>query len=302
MSASRLSIACLLAVLLVVSGCLGGPTTAESGPPNASWTDGETLDTDALVANHFETLRERGSFTVNRSEAVRVEGDARPPQDRRPEGYYPPSVTRRQVNLATNRLVRVSRVPGHRRSERFLTTEVDASRRKSCPSDDCAYEYRFQRRSPDASVPRPIARYRDSGVEEAFDVMVGNATLTYVDTVERDGQTLYRYRGTRNLSHPAPPFSEPPTGTVTVLVTDDGVIRRFVLRYAGTGTIESDGESRTVNVTQTFVATYTAVGETTVERPGWVARARSRDPPPSTATAASRTAPGRAILGGSSRT
>jgi hypothetical protein len=68
-------------------------------------------------------------------------------------------------------------------------------------------------------------------------------------------------------------------------VTDDGVVRRVELEYTGTATVTVDGEQRTVDVTQTFVRTYTAVGETTVERPAWVDRAADEDSPRATETA-----------------
>jgi hypothetical protein len=96
---------------------------------------------------------------------------------------------------------------------------------------------------------------------------------SHVETVERGGETLYRYRAKQSLETAPPPFSAPPNGTATMLVSRDGVIRRFELQYAGPATVALDGEEQTVNVTHTFIRTYTDVGETTIERPSWVDRA-----------------------------
>lgn len=110
-------------------------------------------------------------------------------------------------------------------------------------------------------------------------------TYNYTGTVTRDGETLYRYRASQDLSRAPPPFAEPPRGTATLLITDEGVIRMFELQYVGAGTVTVDGEERSVNVTQTFVRQYTDVGGTDVERPEWVAEAAEADGQRTTATA-----------------
>lgn len=274
-------------ICLLVTGCLsgiGGPSSSDPGPPDAAWTDEEELDSTALITTHFAQLRDAGSFQENKSDVILVEGEARPPEDLRPEGYYPPSRTRRLVDLDANRLLRHSHTRGERERTRFLSTDVKASRHRPCSAGECAVEYTYLQRADDAPVPYAIDRYRHDDIGQTLHATTANLTLTYDGAVQRDGERLYRYDAPRNLSHPAPPFSEPPTGTVTLLVTDDGIIRRFVLEYTGTATVSEAGATRTVNVTQRFVQTYTAVGETTVERPAWVDKARDSDPPPRTET------------------
>lgn len=276
-------------IILLFGGCIswsGGSTQSSPGPPDRAWTDGEQLDTTVLIAQHFEALRTAGNFTENTSGVIRVEGAARPPADTRPEGFYPPSVTRRQVDLDGNRLLRDA--GGERReSVRFLTTEVDTTRRKSCSSDACTYEYSYHQHSAEAPVPYAIKRYRDEEIAKDISHATANLPMTYAGTIDRNGETLHRYQAVRNLSHPAPPFSKPPTGKVTLLVTDDGIIRQFTLRYEGVAAISTNEETRTVRVTQTFVKRYTRVAQTQVERPEWVDRAAEDREPPMTETAPS---------------
>lgn len=276
----------LLLTTVVLAGCLGGVGTQSStGPPAAAWADGESIDTAELADHHFGTLREAGSFTVNRSETIRVDGDARP-DDPRPDGYYPPSFSRHRVNLDETRYLGTFVTAGHRRSTHFVTSEITATRRRECPSCDPTFDYR-PRPEGDTRSER-IDRFR---TEEAVDSLARSLrgvtagfNYTYAGTVDRDGETLYRYRAARNLSTAPPPFSEPPRGTATVLVTADGVVRHFDLQYAGPATVSVDSEAETVNVTQRFVWTYTAVGETPVERPTWVDRAAEEAPPRRTET------------------
>lgn len=272
--------------MVVLAGCLGGVgTQSPTGPPDAAWAEGDGLDTAELADHHFEALRGAGSFTVNRSEAVRVEGDARPDAPR-PDGYHPPSFSRHRVNLDETRYLGTFVTVGHRRSTQFVTPEITATLRRDCPS--CEYTYDHRRRPEGDTRSERIDRFR---TEEAVDglarslrgVTVG-FNYTYTGTVDRDGETLHRYRARRNLSTSPPPFSAPPRGTATILVTTDGVVRQFELRYAGPATVSTDGEERTVDVTHTFTRTYTAVGETPVERPAWVDRAADQDPPRRTGT------------------
>jgi hypothetical protein len=269
----------LVAVLLALGGCLGGtgvtgaPDAAD--PPAADWADEDGIDAGALARSHFATLREAGSFTVNRTETVRVGGEARP-DGPRPEGYYPPRFTRRHVSLDANRSLRVSVTVGNRRSARFVTPEIVASRRLPCATGDCEPEYAFDRRPPGDTLARSVDRYRRAAVVERLARSLRGLNYTYDGRVERGGETLHRYGANATLDSAPPPFSEPPRGTATLLVTDEGVIRRFDLRYSGVASVETGG-TRSVDVAQAFVRTYAAVGETPVDRPAWVDRAAAAE-------------------------
>lgn len=289
----------VLVGLIVFAGCLGivdprsgtpdsgtpdsGSPTA--GPPDAAWATGTGLDGTALAHAHFAVLREAGNFTVNRSDVVRVGGDVRP-QGPGPDGYYPPSYARKQVDLANGRYLDRYVTVGQRRIGHFITPAVIATRRRPCP--DCATEYSYQRRPEGDTSARRIDRFRRPTVVEGLNRSIYGVTVgfeyTFGGTVQRGDETLYRYRAERTLDTAPPPFAEPPRGTATILVTADGVVRRFTLRYSGVATVTVEGERRTVDVSQTFERRYTAVGDTVVQRPGWVDHAAASDTPRPTET------------------
>lgn len=278
----------LLLAVATLAGCLAGVgPPATGGPPDADWAAGDSIDASALAERHFEALRAAGSFTTNHSEQVRVAGDARP-DGPVPEGYHPPSHTRVRVDLAAGRLLRRDVTVGHRRSARFVSPDVWATRRAPCSSGDCAVEYDYRRRPAEESRSRAIDRYRSDAAADDLATRLRGVTVgfeyAHAGTVTRDGERLHRYRAEKDLASAPPPFAEPPTGTATVLVTPAGVVREFTLEYTGPATVTVDGEPRTVTVTQASVWTYTAVGETAVERPGWLEQARDADPPRETAT------------------
>lgn len=278
----------LLLAVATLAGCLVGVgPPATGGPPDADWAAGDGIDASALADRHFEALRAAGSFTTNHSERVRVAGDARP-DGPVPEGYRPPSHTRVQVDLAAGRLLRRDVAVGHRRSARFVSPELTATRRTPCSAGDCAVEYDYRRRPAGESRSRSIDRFRSGAAAEALATRLSGVTVgfeyAHAGTVVRDGERLHRYRAEADLASAPPPFAEPPTGTARVLVTPAGVVREFALEYTGPATVTVDGEPRTVTVTQASEWTYTAVGETAVERPDWVERAMAADPPRETAT------------------
>lgn len=273
-----------LLVVVLLAGCLGGLTpdsSIDEGPPDADWSDGDGVDATALATNHFETLRAEGNFATSHRDVVSVEGDAEP------DGYYPPSENYHEIDLDASRYSGKYVTPGEKKSEHFATPDVTATRRKPCTSDDCEYEYdHWQRQdgAPERTVKR-INRYRTEEVVENLVRVLDSHNFTHSGIVERDGEQLHRYTAEREFEHPLPITSEPPQVTATLLVTDDGVVREYDVRYDGSTTVTVDGEEQTVDVTQTFGRTYTAVGETTVERPAWVDEAESAGTPTPTTEA-----------------
>lgn len=283
--------AILLLTAVVLAGCVGGlnpdPAASRTEPPDADWAgaaDGDGLDVAALADNHFAAVRDAGSVTIEHSETVAVDGEKRP-DGPRPDGYTPPSYTRHHVDLDDGRYLGESVTEGDRRSASFVSPDEAAVRRVPCPSD-CDPEYDYRERPDDPPRSERIDRYRTDAAVEGVERLLSGGTIdfdyAYDGTVDRDGETLHRYRAERTLDAAPPPFSEPPRGTATVLVTDDGVVRSVEIEYAGTASVTVDGEERTVDVTHTFRRTYTAVGETTVDRPAWVDHAAEADPQRST--------------------
>lgn len=205
---------------------------------------------------------------------------------RLPPEYNPPSFARKRVNLDTGRYLDTYVTVGHRRSNHCITPEVTARRHRSCP--DCTYESTYKERPDGDTLSKRIDQFRSEKAVTDLARFLRGVTVgfnyTYGGTANRDGETLYRYRADRTLRAAPPPFAEPPRGTATILVTDDGVIRHVELQYTGPATRTIDGEDQTVNVTHTFERIYTALGETIIQRPSWVNQTANEDASRTTVT------------------
>jgi hypothetical protein len=139
------------------------------------------------------------------------------------------------------------------------------------------------RRPPHDTLAQEIDRYRRDRTADEMAELFDDWNFTYVDSDRRNGETRYRYHANWTFGKPVPPFQRPPNGTGTLVVTGDGVIRLWEVRY--TGTVRIDGASAPVSVTLEYSTRYADVGSTTVERPDWVDDARRGDPTPTTAVA-----------------
>lgn len=261
--------------MLLAAGCLGGPL--DEGPPSAEWAEDQSINESALVHAHFDAIQAAGSVTVNRTARLTIDGD-RPSPDQRPDWYRPTQITVQEIDLEDTRYHRESITVGQGRASSFINAEIDADRRRDCPT--CAWEYRFVTRPPHDTLAQEIDRYRRDRTADEMAELFDDWTFTHVETVQRNGQTLYRYRGNWTFGKPVPPFRTPPNGSGTLLVTDDGVIRLWDVRYTGTARIDRGGS---VTVTLEYALRYYDVGTTTVERPDWVSDARTGDPTPTTA-------------------
>lgn len=283
----RQRLAISIGLAAVLAGCLGGYGTdpAPARPPEATWADGQGLNATVLVEHHFAALRAAGSFSRNHTSTVAIDGDTRP-DGPRPEWYRPPRHTHEQVDLADSRLVHVSVTAGHRRSAKFVSPDVDADRRRPCPPGECAWEYDYDRRPEGDTLHQLIDRYRRDRIVEQYGQVFDDWNFTYVGTTTLDGEPVHRYAATWTFDRPVHPFAAPPNGTGTLLVTEDGVIRRWETTFTGEATVTAGGGSRPVDVTRRDVYTFYAVGETEVDRPAWVDRAASRHEPPTTETGA----------------
>lgn len=273
-----------LLALALVAGCVagGGPTDA-SGPPDAAWATDGGIEVDVLARHHWETIRDAGTFTHNQSSTHEIDGDASP-DGPRPDWYSTPRYTTERVNLDSDRITRRSVAVEHTRSEIFISPDEDASRRKSCTSDACSWEYSYLARSDLDSTAGEIDRYRRDRVVEMTAAIMDDWNYTFSGMERRDGRILYRYTADWMTDKPVHPFTEPPAGEGTLVVNGDGVIRSWSYRFTGPGEVTVDGESRSVTVTQRYRIGYFAVGDTTVDRPAWVGDARAADSPPKTST------------------
>lgn len=278
----------LLVLLVLAAGCLGGSdigsTGPANGPPDEAWVEGKGINETALAISHFETLRSAGSFTLNRTSTVAIDGETRP-EEPTPEWYRPPSRTYMEVDLDEGRYLHRSVTAGHSQAAKFISSDETARRQRPCSSDSCDWKYHYLERPEHDTIAGEIDRFRTARVVEMMVQVMDDWHYTYEETTERNGQTVYRYTAEWTFDNPVHPYAEQPTGTGTLWVSRDGVVVAWEYRYTGPAEVMIDGERRMVNVTHRNVQTYTSVGETTVEQPAWVDSARERDPPPTTETA-----------------
>lgn len=270
-------------VFLAAAGCLaGGPfgSSTPEGPPSAPWAEDHSLNGNALVTAHFEALREAGSFTHNQTATVVIGDDEQPPEPT-PDWYRPQQRTFEQVDLEGTRFYHRSVTVGHDRASTFISEEVDATRRRPCPT--CEWEYRFSKRPPHDDLAQEIDRYRRDRMVDMLAQLFEDWNFTYDGPVRRDGETLYRYHGNWTFAKPIPPFLSPPNGSGTLVVTEDGVIRQWTYRFVGAARI--DGRAEPVSVRLEYAMRFYNVGSTTVERPDWVDAVKKGEPTPTTVTA-----------------
>ncbi len=289
----RIPAAVALALLAVLAGCAGGGGTATPGPdatatPTA--TDGPTVTggstptatagttpagnttptatptptpdsyqypdgyaasgvtgPQAATAAHAEAMAALSSYTVNYDQTVATD-NATVIVD-----YDQPT------DLAAERAIR-----------RFNVTSPDQFYRATSQYFTSDTVYIQSRTEPDRATYRNVSQPFNTSALTASgfvgpvltDVSYGEATV-----VERDGMAMARYRAT-GLEAATALFGEGVSAenvtsfSATLFVSEDGIVRR--VEYAAT-----------VDSTQEIEATVavSAVGETGVQRPGWVSQA-----------------------------
>jgi hypothetical protein len=221
----------------------GTPTTTATPdePPR------ELLD---VLDDQAATVRELGSYTLERDRIVRVDG---------------------RVGTFTNRTFRVNWSTGTRleRTRRLRAGETNASsvsvyrdggtylERRVSPEGGTVY------RDPDGRDPVEIAPLvlRSVAGDVAEIDLERNGTTTF------DGETVTRYTafGVGN----APPGESDVVDYRATVLLEDGLVRAVSIRM-----IQS-GDERPRVVTR-FRTTLSGIGTTTVERPGWVDEATNR--------------------------
>jgi hypothetical protein len=270
----RLYAAGLVAVLLVLAGCSGGPTTTAADGPDATTaaptvptttdpgtpddprndsglsgthpavSDGQ-LNATRLLRGHIEAFRPLASFTVQDSSVVRHAGN---------ESLVVTEAERRRFNISAQRVLverRLTLPNGTVRNQQVrytnetLTCAVGET--TECSSGGFNPSEALQATTVDTSLATvPAPRF------------VPNGTTTV------NGTDAYRYTADRlRDSIPAPaqaPLGEDPAlRSATLFVSESGQILRYQAVYEGT----IDGERYLTT------ATYgvTAIGETTVPSP-----------------------------------
>ncbi len=255
----------LLVASSLVAGCLGGLPTSDSRDLPA-WTDGEEVNGTALRQAHAEALLDAGSWTFRRE--ISSERDGPQPSDWLPDQFQ---VTR--WNESQGRYGSKAGVTEPNDDHRSAAFVGDGVRYTLSGSSD-HYEY-------DAVPTNETEWSFDPRMERSADSVAHGLdrwNLTYAGTVERDGLVLLKFTGSGYEPSGMRVPGRVANASMTLLVREDGLVRRQTIRFEGTSSARpGPNERETVNVTVERVRTWRGVGSTTVERPEWVATARERE-------------------------
>jgi len=234
--------------------------TSDDGAPAAeslAWVEDGAVDTTALVEAHTRTLGNESSYTVEQVRRRAARGDAT-------------GTERRAATLSASReqgraLLANARefTTGDRRvvqsSSQYRVGDDGGgavySRRNG--TDGVSYEQRSPRRSFEAY-------YESAGALDAASALESFA-FEFDDTVQRDGETLYRFTADELAASDGDLRSIPGNASnvsATLLVDEDGVIHRVEYGYD------------TADTAVEFSFAVTALGETTVDEPDWLEKAR----------------------------
>lgn len=256
----------LLATFLALSGCsfLGGTPTADGNRTTPS-TDGSTgspapyppdygdagvIDADAAIEAHVSSVLARESFVVEYNGTAFTNG----------------SVARiasvRRANLSTDRAYVITRIEGRATTTQYVENGTVYVRRDPPGANNTTYSRRESPFRPREFTGRglvePLIRHVEYGEPERF---------------ARRGGTFFRYRSsTVTAVKPILGRSVDPTNVtdvrIGIVVGPSGIVRRSAYR----ATVTRGGETLRVSVR----VDVRGFRSTTVDRPDWFARARSR--------------------------
>lgn len=281
-----------LAVMLVLAGCsgLGGsdtetepagtesPATTDTESPMSEssadeptpsdpvdsprsefgWLTDSGVNETSLVRAHALTVNNESSYATQAIQrTVATESDNE-------------SVTR--YGLAASATQQRSRLTLNRTLRTGSRTQTDNRTRYRTVTDGS--EMVYYRTAVDGNVSYRVQEdpyrnfstfYRQStGYDLTF--ALTEFALNYDEPVQREGQTLYRHTGDSIKTGSS--FAGNATNvSVTVLVSERGVIRSLEYSFDTT----NDG----IPIRYVYTFETTGLGETTVERPGWVDEAQS---------------------------
>lgn len=239
----------------------GEETTAtDDGSPsveNLAWVDDGGVDVAALVEAHTRTLGNESGYTVEQVSRRTARGDATGSE-------------RRTATLSASReqgraLLRNARefTTGDRR-----VVQSSAQYRVGADGEGAVYSRRngtdgvsYEQRSPRRSFK---SYYESAAALDAASALESFA-FEFDGTVQRDGETLYRFTADEVAAGDGDLRSIPENASnvsATLLVGERGVIHSFDYGY--------DTDISAVE----FSFAVTALGETTVEEPDWLDAAR----------------------------
>jgi hypothetical protein len=299
----RISVLILLAVVITTAGCsaLDAQSTTPAGePPTPTATPAPTAQSVSPTPEPTAPPTATQSPTPTRASPT----TPTPTPDPYPDGYddagvvdpatamtaHVEALTSREsyaVSLNATLLDENDSVYGLRRARAVETRSSEILVATRIYGDGVLQQYFandtvYERYDPPSGDPRYRTTSSDYSVLEhtgstVLRPSVANVTYADVDSLSRDGRTLYRYEGTRITDDRAvvPLFGgNIDRGAVsnfqaTLVVDDAGIVQR--LEYRATVTV--DGGTRDLRVGFETIG----IDETTVEEPEWTDRAEGSD-------------------------
>jgi hypothetical protein len=251
-------------LLLLLAGCAGVPGFGGGG--EAYTGPDEPLNTTALQADHAESLRGAGSFTVSLNGSSQLGNDSSTQR------------TTARVDLERNRTLQRSDLAGNVQGEAtggnstvYVENETVYVRLAFRSGNETRTQYRVVNGSQQPTQASPAEQFLT--LDQFFTIADG-ANWTQQGTERFQGTTVTRYvaNGTGSFNESALATGGAPAPNVsafdaTMLVTADGTVRKL------TYTIEASVRGQAVTVGNEVLVSD--VGSTTVETPGWLDEARN---------------------------
>lgn len=246
------------------------PATTTTAPPPAddelpvddlAWVNESGLRPDELLRAHAVTVNNESSYTTHRTRRI---AERNADNETRRTAVLRASQAQERAVLTRTRLARAGDRTRNETVERYWAVEDSEQTLYERVAVDGQVSYRTQ------EPYRDFETFYDQST--VFEETLGFAVFDFefVETVRRDGRTLYRFTADsfderwtdENATNPS----------ATILVSNRGVIRSLEYSYDTVSTGAQVSTGTPVTVAATYEATD--LGETTVTAPDWLDEAR----------------------------
>lgn len=233
------------------------PVPARSSP---STNGGASVSFDAtrLEADHVEALRAAGSFTTGSELVIRSES-----QTRFINGSYAVERGGPSLGVANITYVTDGNVTDYPTTTRYTEGDTTYERQVERTDDGREKSYRKGSEPYEDSDPTPVNTTVAYTLGEIARGVIDASAWNETGTGTYDGASVTRYDTSGDQFAAGPGFGDA-AGAATLVIDEDGVVRYVAYRF-----VTAQNGERTEYV---YAASYTAVGDTTVEEPSWTDR------------------------------
>lgn len=252
---------CLLAVVAGCSGLPGGSeaATAYTGPD-------EALNLTQLHQDNADAIERAGSYTLVTNYTIGNETTT---------SIVANGTLWVDVAADRGRSTQFTKFIGEQRTARYTDGNTTWQRSVQDPSGEAAVRYR-EAAAPYEGEVQPIDTDTTGNANEFSDAVAWERAEVYTE----DGTSLTRYETSEVANQSAlPTFGPAQNASVasidgTLVVTADGVIREYELDFS---IEQDDGDGGRRTVVYHLGYAISAVGDTVVEEPDWLSKAKQSD-------------------------